>query len=477
MLRDRDRAGSAAENPTSGDSGSTVSRTSMSSGDPTGSVPDRLKSLSLDRLASARRRSWAGKSLLIVVLLLVCAAYFYGDVYDRFVKPLINSGNAAGLDENVQVVSVSAATNAKAVLFQASGYIIAKKQVHMSPEIAGRIVELPIEEGIRVRQGDLLAEVASDHYEADLKQAKAGLAAMEARLAELKSGPRAQEIDQAQATLAVAKAELEWAEDEFARVKALKDTVAPAVYQQKKAAKQKAEARVKETSAALQMLEAGTRSEQIAAAEAEVVQAQALVDEMQYLCSHARIVAPFDGTILSKAIELGEVWRPETRVEGLCTMADLTQLQAEVEVSERNLASVHMGQLCRITPDEAYPGLVYEGRVAWRSPAVKRERASVQVRIDIIEPDDTLMPNLTCNAVFLSEDASEAPVTLQIPQRAVVEEDGSTYVYTIDKHRKAQRRSVELGEILDNEMIAVLEGLEEGEQVLVTDAEGPLRGG
>ncbi len=476
VSRNRTRSGYAVENVFGNNSGDAAPEVPSSAGDPSKSLPDRLKSLSLQQVSSERRHTWTGKGGFVVIFLLLCGGYLYADGYNRFVEPLISAGDVSHLSGQIKVVPVSVATNADTILFQASGYIIAKKQIHLSPEIAGRIVELPIEEGVQVQQGDLLARVASDHYEADFKQAKAGLAIAEARLAELKAGPLTQEIDQARATLAVAAAELERAKDEFARFEALKDSVAPAVYQQKKATRQQAEARVQEASAALQVLEAGTRSEQIAAAEAEVDQAQALVDEMQYLCDSSRILAPYRGTILSKAVELGEVWRPELLVASLCTMADLTQLQAEVEVSERNLAMVRMAQPCRITPDEAFPGRIYQGRVAWRSPAVKRERASVQVRIDIVEPDDYLLPNLTCNVLFLSEGDSDAPVTLQIPQRAVIERDGSTFVFTLDKRRKAQRRLVVLGEVLDDDMIAVLDGLEEGELVLVADGKGLAQG-
>jgi multidrug efflux pump subunit AcrA (membrane-fusion protein) len=330
-------------------------------------------------------------------------------------------------------------------------------------------VELPIEEGSRVAAGDLIARIESNQYEAELKGAQASLSRAKARLAELHAGARPEEIEQSKAALSAAEADRDLAEQEAKRAENLRGTISPAEYEQKVSALRKAEAMVRESKFALQLLESGARGEQIAAAEADVQSAEALVEKARFFCDHARILAPQDGTILEKSVELGEVWRMELLVPSLCVMADLSKLRAEVDVSERDLAHVRLGQPCRITP-EAFPDRTYRGRVEWISPMANRQRGVVAVKFEVLDPDVHLLPHMNCNVALLSEPESEATAgALHSPRRAVQEDGERMVVFVVDEGQKARKRVVVLGRAIDDEMVEVTAGLKAGEVVLLPD--------
>jgi HlyD family secretion protein len=440
-------------------------------------MPDRVKTLQIDKSRYGPGRRSRAKWLLFVALLLCLGVWFFAQGYHQALGtylarlPLARliSSQSPFSSATLDTFPVAASVPGGSVVLSTSGYIAAENEIHISPKIPGTIVELPIEEGSRVAAGDLIARIESDQYEAELKGAQANLARAKARLAELRAGARVEELEQSKAALSAAEADRDLAEQEAKRAENLRGTISPAEYEQKVSALRKAEAVVREAKFALQLLESGVRGEQIAAAEADVQSAEALVDKARFFCDHARILAPQSGTILEKSVELGEVWRMEMLVPSLCVMADLSQLRAEVDISERDLAQVRLEQPCRITP-EAFPDRTYRGRVAWISPMANRQRGVVAVKFEVLDPDAHLLPHMNCNVALLNEaDSESAAGTFHIPQRAVQEEGERTIVFVVDEGQKARKRVVVLGRTIDDEMVEVTTGLQAGELVLLPD--------
>ena len=120
------------------------------------------------------------------------------------------------------------------------------------------------------------------------------------------------------------------------------------------------------------------------------------MEKAQYLYDCTRVTSPIDGTVLQKSVELGESLRldPVSGSTSLCVIADLSNLQAEVDVQEKDLPQLSIGQRCRVSP-EAAPENVYEAKVERRAPVVNRQRGVVQVKVRILNPDDKLMPDIS----------------------------------------------------------------------------------
>ncbi len=348
-----------------------------------------------------------------------------------------------------------------------SGYVIADRKIHISAKVSGNVVELPIVEGGQVSKGDLLLSIESQQYFADLKQAQASVKIAEARYAELQNGAPFEEIEQLRASLEQARARHDLGLKEAARAEQLRDTISPAELDKAKSNVREAEAYTKQLSFAVKLAENGARSEQLAAAAAEVERSKALLERAQYLFDCTRLVAPIDGTILQKNVELGEALRidPVSGSTALCVLADLHNLQAEVDVQERDLPQVHIGQLCRVSP-EADPENVYQARVERRSPVVNRSRGVVQVKVRILNPDEKLMPDMSCKVTFLTDSSEQSGKTLKVPRQAVIKESGVTSVFVLDGE-VARRRVIKTGQTRD-QLIEVASGLEVGDRVILS---------
>jgi multidrug efflux pump subunit AcrA (membrane-fusion protein) len=342
------------------------------------------------------------------------------------------------------------------VALELSGFVRPYRKVNMSPRIPGTITALPIDVGQQVKKGDLLAQLDDVSYQADLKQAQAGLQAAQSALDEANLGAQDEELAQAETALTAARSKLTLVSAEVERNRKLKDSTSQSELDQLVSAQNDAQANVDTLELKLKLLKKGPRKERIKALEAQVKQAEALVAKAQYFLDNARIVAPMDGTVLDKSAEVGEILRPEGLNTGLCVLADLSVMEVEVDVQERDLYRVQIGRPCKIIPD-AYADKQYAGKIDRYQPQVNRARGVVRVTIRIDDPDSLLLPEMNVRAQIL-EPPSETPQpeTLWISDSAVVRADGKTWVYVLqDEH--AVRREVQLGE-KDGKQIQVVSG-------------------
>jgi multidrug resistance efflux pump len=300
---------------------------------------------------------------------------------------------------------------AREVLLDLSGFIVPRTKIIVSPQVNGVIsrVWMP-EEGQKVKTGDLLFEVDDVRYKAEYEQAEAALASAEARLEELENGREPEEKAHARALFEQARVQEKLATIEYDRARKLTpNVIGQAEYDRAMTNYYDARAAVKVQKTNVDIAEAKTRHEKINAAKAEVRRARAVRDRASYYLDKTKIKAPADSeskprifTVLQKNVNPGESIQADFMYTALCTLADLSEMEAEIEVQERDLHLMHKGMPCEIIPD-AYPDHPYRGVLSRMQPLVNRQRGVVQVKIAITTPDQFLLPDMNARALFLKD--------------------------------------------------------------------------
>jgi len=340
-----------------------------------------------------------------------------------------------------ETVEVGASRSRTSVL-DASGYVVARRQATVAAEVTGKLVEVLVEEGLAVEQGQVLARMDDATEQAQLELARARLSAARSTLAEI------------EAQLANARRTLE-------RQRELKQRELSS-----QAELDQAETEVDAFEARL-----GSQREQIKVALREVELQQQRIGELT-------IRAPFSGIVIARAAQAGEMVSPIsagggfTRT-GICTIVDMDSLEIEVDVNEAYIDRVETGQpvVARL---DAYPDWQIPARVKAVVPAADRQKATVRVRVALETGDPRILPEMGVSVRFLAEaDATggadnAAPRRLSlVPARAVLEADGRNYVFVVDQ-RRLERRAVRLGARRDDGIL-ISAGLNPGDR-LVADA-------
>ena len=312
----------------------------------------------------------------------------------------------------------------------ASGYVVAQRKAAVASKGTGRLVYLGVVEGNRVRAGQVIARIEDADMKAQLAQAKANVQ--------------------------LSRAELHDAERSLARERYLGDSGGSS------------QASVDAADARYERVKAG-----IAAAEAAVVTAEVSLE-------NTVIRAPFDGTVLTKNADVGEVVAPLAASafskSAVVTIADLRSLQVEADVAESNLEAVSPGQPCEIVLD-AYPDVRYPGSVAMIVPTADRAKATVQVKVAFRSYDARVLPEMSAKVHFLprpSRVAVDTQPVLVVPSTAVAERNGRSVVFVV-----LGGRAVEVPVVVGRQVgasVAIREGLRPGVQV-VDSVGARLRGG
>ena len=311
--------------------------------------------------------------------------------------------------------ATNAAANSGAIVLEYKGYVIPAHQILVSPKVSGMIIELHVEEGARKTTGDILAVLESTEYQSDYDNKLATIELMQQRFDELHSGNRPEEILQARADLAEAQEQLEEYRSTYARQEKLwkeKATTELTMIQaeQKYLAQQK---RVERLQQGKILMEAGPRKEKIAAAAAELQQAKADFAKAKWRLDNCTIRAPITGTILKKNAEEGNIVNP-VAFNGsfsVCDMADLSDLEVELSVQERDVSHVFKDQRCIVRP-EAFQDRVYPAYVSRLMPIADRAKGAVPVRIKLKVPSEEegvyLKPEMSATVSFYSDSVTPA---------------------------------------------------------------------
>jgi len=323
-----------------------------------------------------------------------------------------------GLESAVEAFAdqrAAAPTPADVIALESKGYLRPVHQILVSPKVSGMVVSLDIEEGMRVSQGDVLAVIEQTEYQAENDRAEANLELMQQRLLELENGSRPEEIEQARATLAEAKETLVDLNRDYERLKALnaQNASSEQALTQAESLHLAQQQRVAALAFALELAEEGPRVERIAAARAEVRQAEADLTRAAWRLSNCTIRAPIDGTILVKNAEEGNIVNP-VAFNGsfsLCEMADLSDLEVELDIQERDIHRVFEGQRCRVRA-EAFPDRAYDGVVSRLMPIADRAKGAVPVRVQVEVPEEEegvyLKPEMGALVTFYKRESDAA---------------------------------------------------------------------
>ena len=355
-----------------------------------------------------------------------------------------------------QVVTVSTSGGAGAggsaggTSVTANGYVVARTKASVSAKTAGRLAFLGVSEGSFVHAGDIIARLDNADFEAAVSQAEANIASADASLIE-------------------ANADNDQADRDAKRLRDVRAQNPQLVSQQEL---DQAVSRAAQAAARVNAAIARKR-----AAESGLKMAQATNE-------NTIIRAPFTGTVLRKDAEVGEVVAPSvggglTR-GAVVTMADLTTLEVEVDVNEAYIARIKGGMKAKIQLD-AYPDTTFRGAVRQVVPTADRQKATVQVKVAIVDRDPRILPEMGAKVDFLAQDTARTIVAgaaakpvLRVTSAAIHEEGGESVVWLV-REGQLQRRVVQAGPVSGG-LREVRSGLVGGEQLLVGGVDAPRDG-
>lgn len=323
-------------------------------------------------------------------------------------------------------------------LLNASGYVVAQRKAAVASKATGRLDWLGVEEGSKVRKGDILARLENKDVEAARDQAAAGLVTSRAALDE-------------------AKAELQDATLNYNRQKGLvtEGITARAEFDVAEARYRRALAAVAGATSAIRGADAALRGTQVAV-------------------EYTLIRAPFDGVVLTKNADVGDIVTPlgaaANAKAAVVTLADMDSLMVEADVSEANLEKVKVGQPCEILLD-AFPDARFRGLVHTIVPTADRSKATVMVKVKFVDKDRRILPEMSAKAAFLGRSVrpdEQKPRTALNPS-AVLTRDGRSVVFKVVGNRVVETALV-LGAQF-GEMREITSGISAGEKIVLKPLE------
>jgi len=376
-----------------------------------------LASLRIDRERPARS-PWRWPLLFFVPVLAV--------LLGLYILRAVSASRGAEV-ETVRATVVQAGGSAPgSAILTASGYVVARRKAVVSAKIQGRLSQLRVEEGSRVRSGELIARLESGDYEAQVRRSQAA-------------------VQRAQADLAEAR-----------RQAALSQRLAD------------------EKIVSIDQLEMAKSRVQIA--EAALAQAEADLGFSQAQLANTQILAPFTGTVVKKMAEVGESVAPippgvniSTSSGAIVALADLETLEVEADVAESNVAKLRDGQPAEVTV-EAFPDRRYRAVLRQVIPTADRTKATVQVKVTILDKDLDLKPEMSAKVTFLEPQsqvvagAAPAAPILKVPASAVAKRGDKTVVFEV-QGGTVRERAITAGPEREGQM-EVKQGLAGGETLV-----------
>lgn len=348
--------------------------------------------------------SWWTLIVLALILAIGGASYFYFSPAEPPAPPVgekntplaasANPGNDAG--------------SAPALIV--SGYVVAHHKTQVGSKVMGKVAWIGVEKGDRVQKGQHLVKLDDREYRARVEEAEAALRATQARLQELEAGYRKEEIERARAELERARVERQNQETELKRLEKL---LSLGVTSRKEVDDARTRLEVAEAAARVaeknhDLMNLGARSEQIALARAEVDRSRAALQYSRVMLDATQIRAPVSGTVLQRLVETGEMVTTSFSGEmgaktAVVVLADLTDLQVELDISQSDFKRISRDQECVMTP-EAYPDRRYRCVIAEIAPEANRQKATIQVKVKVLDPDQYLRPEMSARVTFTPKD-------------------------------------------------------------------------
>ncbi len=372
-----------------------------------------LSSLRIDR-SEKQREPGSSKQILKIAGIILLAAIVILSAYT-----LYNTLFSSALEVKLTEAVLQSPSQSTASLI-ASGYVVAQRKAAVSSKATGRLIYLGVVEGDKVKEGEIIAKIEDSDVKAQLESAEANL-----------------ELSQSGLTSA---------KNNFDRERAL----------------------FKTGSASQSELDAASAQYKQVLASIDV--AKANVNGAKVAVENTIIRAPFDGTVLTKDADIGEIVAPFGSINtkgAVVTIADMKSLQVEADVSESNIEKITPNQNCTIVLD-AYSDYSYPGYVAKIVPTADRSKATVMVKVAFRKYDSRVLPEMSAKVMFLS-DTNKAALSnekqvLIVPQSDVLNRQGKQYVYSVNNNRV-----VEIPVVTGRQLgtyIEIRSGITNGEKII-----------
>ena len=374
----------------------------------------------------SRRRKKPLVIAAVVLLLLTAGGLYFGGI----LVPAIS----------IDVTTISQFYPSQSMsLLNASGYIVAQRKAAVASKVTGSLVALMVEEGSKIKRGDVIARMENIDVSAVRDQAAANL-------------------NTALATLEQTRADRDNAQKEYERYKQLvaRDYVSKSDYEVVETRYRRAVEGVKASEAVVH------------AAEAALQNAKASLD-------YTLIRAPFDAVVLTKNADIGDIVTPlgaaANAKAAVVTIADMNSLQVEVDVSETSITTIRVGQPCDIQLD-ALPDMRFRGEVYAIVPTVDRSKATVLVKVRFLDKDRRMLPDMSAKVSFLPRKLApeEMKPRLAAGRSALINLNGKTFAYLLEGNR-VRETPVRVGATF-GDMVEILSGLKAGDRVVVTPPKG-----
>jgi HlyD family secretion protein len=377
----------------------------------------------------------------------------------------------------LEVVRASAeSTDVGGTVLSATGYIVAHHTINVNSKVTGRLAWIGVEKGDKVKEGQVLVRLEDQEFRANYDQAKGALDNARAYFDELQHGSRPEEIQQAQHNLDEARATLVNDKLSLDRMKELSSAgvVARQVLDDATAKFDSDQQRVNSLDKAFQLMKIGPRQEEIARARGALAQAQGQLDYAKSQLDATVIRAPVTGTILDRTAEKGELITAQfaSAAAGgpqgsVVSLADLNDIQVELDIAQSDFARLGPKQKGIVSVD-AYPDRKYNGEIAQISPEANRQKATVQVKVQVLNPDEYLRPEMNATVKFLADEkksTSTQPAGAFVPASALKDHDGKKVVYLAFDGKARMREVHVLSQRTDGFLV---DGLVGGESVIST---------
>ena len=383
----------------------------------------------------------------------------------------------------VEVVRASAQTSGNAeagTVLSATGYIVAHHTINVNSKVTGRLAWIGVEKGDKVKEGQVLVRLEDEEFRASYLQAKGAVENAQAYLEELQHGSRPEEIQQAQHNLDEARATLVNDKLTLDRTKELAGggVVSRQQLDDATAKYDSDQQRVNSLQKAFELAKIGPRPEELARARGALMQAQGQLDYAKSQLDATVIRAPVTGTILDRTAEKGELITAQfaSAAAGgpqgsVVSLADLNDLQVELDIAQADFARLGPNEKAIVTTD-AYPDKEYDGKIAQISPEANRQKATVQVKVQVLNPgkypDVQLRPEMNATVRFLANDkpkGTQGPAGVFVPSTAIRDRDGKKIVLIAYDGRAVAREIHVTSQRADG---ALVDGLVGGESVVTT---------
>ena len=345
----------------------------------------------------------------------------------------------------IESVRLTQSGGSAASVLDASGYVVARRQATVSSKIAGKILEVLVEEGVRVERDQIVAYLDDSAQIAQLNLARAQLSSAEAALNETRAQLRQAELDLTRSTELLARNLTSRADFDAATANA------------------------------------ETLRARLAAGHENVTVAQRRVEVSEDQLNNTVIRAPFAGVVVTKNAQPGEMISPIsagggfTRT-GICTIVDMDSLEIEVDVNEAYIQRVRPDQTVTATLD-AYQNWKIPARVIAIVPTADRQKATVRVRIGFLERDRRILRDMGVKVAFLSDgaDTTEAqPATVYVSRDALRTDSEGNFVWIV-RDNAVQRRTVSIGQS-SSRGVQIMSGLGAGDKIVVAEEDDLVAG-